>query len=156
MSKEIIEGAAAPDFTAPCDGGETLQLSSLKGKNIVLYFYPRDDTPGCTKESSAFAQFQQRFTDRNTVIIGVSKDSVAKHDKFKSKYNLPFNLVSDEGGSICESYGVWQEKKNYGRTYMGISRSTFLIDEKGDVRKIWRKVRVTDHVEAVLTAVEEL
>jgi len=156
VSKEIIEGAPALDFTAPCDGGETLQLSSLKGRNIVLYFYPRDDTPGCTKESCEFAQYQQRFTDRNTVIIGVSKDSVAKHDKFISKYNLPFKLVSDEDGTICESYSVWQEKKNYGRTYMGISRSTFLIDDNGYVRKIWRKVRVTGHVEAVLTAVEEL
>lgn len=156
MSKEISEGTKAIDFDAPCDGGGSLKLSSLKGKKVVLYFYPKDDTPGCTKESCEFAQFQQRFADRNAEIVGVSKDSVARHDKFKSKYNLPFTLVSDEDGTICEEYGVWQEKKNYGRTYMGISRSTFLIDEKGKVVKIWRKVRVTGHVEAVLTALDEL
>lgn len=156
MSKEVSEGTKAIDFDAPTDGGGTLKLSSLKGKNVVLYFYPKDDTPGCTKESCEFAQFQQRFSDRNTEIVGVSKDSVARHDKFKSKYNLPFTLVSDEDGTICEDYGVWQEKKNYGRTYMGISRSTFLIDEKGKTVKIWRKVRVTGHVEAVLTALDEL
>jgi peroxiredoxin Q/BCP len=156
VSQEISEGAPAPDFNAACDGGGMFKLSSLKGKNVVLYFYPKDDTPGCTKESCEFAQFEQRFSDRNAEIVGVSKDSVARHDNFKSKYNLPFTLVSDEDGAICEDYGVWQEKKNYGRTYMGISRSTFLIDADGKVAKIWRKVRVTGHVEAVMTALDEL
>ncbi len=153
---EVSEGSTAIDFDAPSDGGGTLKLSSLRGKNVVLYFYPKDDTPGCTKESCEFAQFQQRFADRNAEIVGVSKDSVARHDKFKSKYNLPFTLVSDADGTICEDYGVWQEKKNYGRTYMGISRSTFLINENGKVAKIWRKVRVTGHVEAVMAALDEL
>jgi peroxiredoxin Q/BCP len=156
MSTEIKEGSTAPDFNAARDGGGKFKLSSLKGKHVVLYFYPKDDTPGCTKESCEFAQFQQRFADRNAEIIGVSKDSIARHDKFKSKYSLPFTLVSDEDGAICEAYGVWQEKKNYGRTYMGISRSTFLIDEQGKVAKIWRKVRVTGHVEAVMNALDEI
>ncbi len=156
MSKEVNEGGKAPDFDAPCDGGGTLKLLSLKGSKVVLYFYPKDDTPGCIQESCEFAQFQQRFADRNTKIVGVSKDSVTRHDKFKSKYNLPFTLVSDEGGTICEDYGVWQEKKNFGRTYMGISRSTFLIDANGNVVKVWRKIRVSGHVEAVMAALDEL
>lgn len=156
MSKDIVEGSKAPDFEAATDGGGKLKLSSLKGKHVVLYFYPKDDTPGCTKESCGFAETHQDFIDKNAVIVGLSKDSVARHDNFKSKYGLPFTLVSDEDGEICEAYGTWVEKKNYGRTYMGIERATFLIDEKGCVRKLWRKVKVDGHVEAVMRALADL
>ncbi len=156
MSKEVTEGVKAPDFKAATDGGGSLKLSSLKGKHVVLYFYPKDDTPGCTKESCGFAETHGEFTGKGAEIVGVSKDSVARHDKFKSKYDLPFTLVSDEDGAICDAYGVWKEKKNYGRTYMGIERSTFLIDKKGKVAKLWRKVKVNGHVEAVMDALDEL
>ena len=156
MSKEVTEGAKAPEFKAVTDGGGCLKLSSLKGKHVVLYFYPKDDTPGCTKESCGFAENYGDFTGKGAEIVGVSKDSVARHDKFKAKYDLPFTLVSDEDGAICEAYGVWKEKKNYGRTYMGIERSTFLIDKKGKVAKVWRKVKVNGHVEAVKDALDAL
>ena len=156
MSKEVTEGVKAPDFKAATDGGGSLKLSSLKGKHVVLYFYPKDDTPGCTKESCGFAETHGEFTGKGAEIVGVSKDSVARHDKFKSKYDLPFTLGSDEDGAICDAYGVWKEKKNYGRTYMGIERSTFLIDKKGKVAKLWRKVKVNGHVEAVMDALDEL
>ena len=149
-------GDKAPGFLASTDGNRTISLKDLRGKKVVQYFYPKDMTPSCTTEACGFRDAHPEFFKINAEIIGVSKDTVKKHDKFKEKCELPFALASDEDGEVCEAYGVWQEKKNYGRTYMGISRSTFLIDEKGDVRKIWRKVRVTDHVEAVLTAVEEL
>ncbi len=156
MSKEVAEGSQAPDFEAATDGGGRLKLSSLKGKNVVLYFYPKDDTPGCTKESCEFSDMHQEMADKSAEIIGVSKDSVARHDKFKSKYELPFTLVSDEDGAICEAYGTWVEKKNYGRTYMGIERSTFLIDGKGRILKVWRKVKVDGHVQAVMNALADL
>ena len=156
MSVDITEGSAAPDFEAPTDGGVSLKLSGLKGKKVVLYFYPKDDTPGCTKEACGFAENMPDFGEVDAEIIGVSKDSVARHDKFKAKYELPFTLVSDEDGAICEAYGTWVEKKNYGRTYMGIERATFLIDEEGVVRKVWRKVRVNGHVDAVLEAAKAL
>jgi peroxiredoxin Q/BCP len=156
MSKAINEGDKAPDFEAPTDGAGRLALSGLSGKKVVLYFYPKDDTPGCTKEACGFAEALADFSKLDAEVIGVSKDSVARHDKFKAKFNLPFTLVSDEDGAICEAYGTWAEKKNYGRTYLGIERSTFLIDEQGVVRKIWRKVRVNGHVEAVLEAVMAL
>ncbi len=152
MTSEIKAGVEAPDFTAPTDGGDTLTLSSLRGKAVVLYFYPRDDTPGCTKEAQGFTEALPRFAEADVEIVGVSKDSVAKHDKFKAKYGLPFTLVSDESGNICERYGVWVEKKNYGKTYMGIERATFLIGPDGVVRTVWRKVRVPGHVDAVLDA----
>ena len=156
MTAEITEGSKAPDFDAPTDGGGSLKLSALKGKKVVLYFYPKDDTPGCTKESCGFAETSPDFGKVDAEIVGVSKDSVARHDKFKAKYDLPFTLVSDEDGAICEAYGTWVEKKNYGRTYMGIERSTFLIDETGLVRKVWRKVKVNGHVDAVLEAAKAL
>jgi peroxiredoxin Q/BCP len=145
-------GDKAPDFNAPTDGGESLKLSSLKGKNVILYFYPKDDTPGCTKEACGFRDTMDQLADANTVVVGVSKDSVKRHDNFKAKYDLNFQLVSDEDGAICEAYGVWVEKMNYGRTYMGIERATFLIDAKGKISQIWRKVRVKGHVEAVAEA----
>jgi len=145
-------GDKAPDFNAPTDNGGNLKLSTLKGKNIILYFYPKDDTPGCTKEACGFRDTMNQLTDDNTVVVGVSRDSVKRHDKFKAKCDLNFQLVSDEDGAICEAYGVWVEKMNYGRTYMGIERSTFLIDAKGKISQVWRKVRVKDHVEAVAQA----
>lgn len=148
MSVEI--GQAAPDFTVPKDGGGDVSLSGLKGKKVVLYFYPKDDTPGCTKEACGFRDSMPDFSGLNAEIIGVSKDTVAKHDKFKAKYDLPFTLASDESGDLCESYGTWVEKNMYGRKYMGIERSTFLIDGNGVVRGIWRKVKVAGHVEEVL------
>ena len=143
-------GDKAPDFDMPTDGGGRIALSELKGRKIVLYFYPKDDTPGCTTEACGFRDAMPDFSKVNASIIGVSKDSVKRHDNFKAKYALPFTLASDEDGSVCEAYGVWVLKKNYGREYMGIERSTFLIDEDGVVQGVWRKVRVKGHVDAVL------
>lgn len=152
----IETGKVAPDFTAPTDGGGKLNLKSLRGKAVVLYFYPKDDTPGCTKEAIAFTEQIKAFEKAGATIIGVSKDTVAKHDKFRDKHGLKVTLVSDEDGKICEKYGVWVEKNMYGRKYMGIERATFLIDAKGKVRNIWRKVKVAGHSDAVLEAVKEL
>ncbi|MBC6440391.1 MAG: thioredoxin-dependent thiol peroxidase [Rhodospirillales bacterium] len=149
-------GDDASDFEAPTDGGGSLSLSSLKGKNVVLYFYPKDDTPGCTKEACCFRDNMADLADAGTVVVGVSKDSVKRHDNFKAKYELNFQLVSDEDGSICEAYGVWVEKKNYGRTYMGIERATFLISADGKIAEVWRKVRVNGHVDAVTKAAKAL
>ena len=123
---------------------------------MVLYFYPKDDTPGCTKEACGFQESLPNFSKLDAAIIGVSKDSITRHKNFKSKYGLNFTLGSDEDGSVCESYGVWKEKKNYGRTYMGIERSTFLIDGKGVIRNVWRKVKVNGHVDEVLEAAKAL
>lgn len=142
----------APDFSLPTDGGGSTSLKALKGRKLVLYFYPKDDTPGCTTEACGFRDALPDFSKTGAEIIGVSKDSVARHDKFKAKYDLPFTLIADEDGTLCEAYGVWQEKKNYGKTYMGIVRSTFLIDEKGVVAAVWRNLRVKGHVEKVLEA----
>ncbi|MEM9287670.1 MAG: thioredoxin-dependent thiol peroxidase [Pseudomonadota bacterium] len=149
-------GDTAPDFTLPGDSGKTITLSDLKGKNVVVYFYPKDDTPGCTKEAIAFTQNKADFDALDTVIIGVSKDTVAKHDKFKAKHDLSVDLASDEEGGMIEDYGVWVEKKMYGKTYMGIERATYLIDKKGTVRNVWRKVKVPGHVDAVLDAAKAL
>lgn len=152
----VEEGKKAPDFNLPTDGGGSLKLSSLKGRNVVLYFYPKDDTPGCTKEACGFRDALPDFSKLDAEIIGASKDSPAKHDKFKAKYELPFTLVSDEEGKMIEAYGSWVEKNMYGRKYMGIDRSTFLIDTKGVICRIWRKVKVKDHVAEVKAALEEL
>lgn len=152
----IKEGAKAPSFSLPTDGGGKLSLKDLKGKNVILYFYPKDSTPGCTTEACDFRDALPDFSKADAAIIGVSKDSVKRHDNFKAKNELNFPLVSDEDGEVCEKYETWVEKKNYGRTYMGIERSTFLIDGKGVIRKIWRKVRVKGHVDEVLAAVREL
>ncbi len=149
-------GDKAPNFKMPTDGGGEVSLKGLKGRKFVLYFYPKDDTPGCTKEACGFRDALPDFSAIDAEIIGVSKDSVAKHDKFKAKYELPFALASDEDGSVCEAYGTWVEKSMYGRKYMGIDRATFLIDEKGVIRGAWRKVKVPGHVEAVLEAAQEL
>jgi peroxiredoxin len=154
MSLEI--GQPAPDVSLPADGGGHVALSDLKGRAVVLYFYPKDDTSGCTKEALAFKDALGDFEAAGAVIVGVSKDPVSKHDKFKAKYDLPFALASDAEGDVCERYGVWKEKSMYGKTYMGIERTTVLIDAQGVVRQIWRKVKVPGHAEAVLDAVRAL
>lgn len=151
MSLDI--GAKAPDFTLPTDGNGSVTLAKLKGKKVVLYFYPKDDTSGCTAEACAFRDMFPRFKKMDATVIGISRDSVAKHDKFKKKYELPFTLASDEEGKVTEKYGVWVEKSMYGRKYMGIERATFLIDEKGVIQQIWHKVKVPGHADEVLAAV---
>ncbi|MEO1067377.1 MAG: thioredoxin-dependent thiol peroxidase [Pseudomonadota bacterium] len=148
------EGDLAPDFTLPGDGGETIKLSAFKGKKVVLYFYPKDDTPGCTKEAIGFSEMKAQFEDAGAVIIGMSPDSAKKHDKFIAKHDLKISLAADEEKEALEAYGVWVEKSMYGKTYMGVERSTFLIDEDGKIAKAWRKVKVPGHVEAVLEAVK--
>lgn len=149
-------GDKAPDFSMATDGGGTVTLTDLKGKKVVLYFYPKDDTPGCTKEACAFRDAMPDFSGIDAEIIGVSKDPVSKHDKFKAKHNLPFTLASDEESDVCERFGVWVEKNMYGKKYMGIERATFLIDGDGVVRNVWRKVKVPGHAQAVLEAVRAL
>ena len=149
-------GKKAPAFTMPTDGSGKVSLKDLKGQKVVLYFYPKDDTPGCTKEACGFRDNLSDFSKVDAVVIGVSKDSVARHDKFKAKYDLPFTLAADEDGKVCEAYGTWIEKSLYGRKYMGIDRATFLIDEKGVIRGEWRKVKVKGHVEEVLEAAQAL
>lgn len=149
-------GDNAPDFSLPANGGVTLSLEALKGKNVVLYFYPKDDTPGCTTEAKDFTAMASDFAATDTAIVGVSKDTVTKHDKFIAKHDLKVDLVSDEEGNMIEDYGVWVEKNMYGRKYMGIERATYLIDGEGVIRQIWRKVRVKGHAEAVLEATKAL
>lgn len=149
-------GDTAPDFTLPADDGHDLTLSRFRGRKVVLYFYPKDDTSGCTAESCAFRDHKKDFEKLDAQVIGISKDNVASHKKFKAKYDLNFPLVSDEKVEACEAYGVWIEKSMYGRKYMGIDRSTFLIDEQGKIAAVWRKVKVTGHVEEVAAALKEL
>ncbi|MEO1364775.1 MAG: peroxiredoxin [Pseudomonadota bacterium] len=146
----------APDFTLPQGDGTDVTLSALQGGPVVLYFYPRDDTPGCTKEAIAFSEHLSAFAAAGASVFGVSKDSVASHAKFATKKDLSVPLLSDEHGSVCEDYGVWKEKNMYGKKYMGIERTTFLIDANGDVAMIWPKVKVPGHAEAVLAAVQAL
>jgi peroxiredoxin Q/BCP len=150
----IEPGSTAPDFTLPRDGGGTVSLAEMRGKQVVLYFYPRDDTPGCTKEGIAFSEAIEDFAAAGAVVIGVSKDTAAKHDKFIAKHDLKVILASDAEGSTCEDYGVWVEKNMYGKKSMGIERATFLIDPEGVVKRVWRKVKVPGHSEAVLEAVQ--
>jgi peroxiredoxin Q/BCP len=152
----VAVGKKAPDFTAPTDGGKSLKLSELRGKPVVLYFYPKDDTPGCTTEACGFRDAAPEFKKLKAQVIGVSRDSVARHDKFKTKYGLTFPLVSDEDGKICEKYGTWIEKSLYGRKYMGVDRATFLIDKDGVVRNVWNKVKVAGHVDEVREALKAL
>ncbi len=146
----------APEFTLPRDGGGHVTLSDLRGNAVILFFYPRDDTPGCTKESIGFSEQLQAFADAGAKVFGISRDSVAKHDKFVAKHNLTTPLLSDEGSTVCEDYGVWVEKNMYGKKSMGIERSTFLIDADGKIARVWRKVKVPGHVEEVLEAVRAL
>ena len=149
-------GNQAPDFTLPTDNNGEISLSSLKGKYVVLYFYPKDSTPGCTIESCAFRDALPAFETLNASIIGLSKCSVTKHDKFVGKYDLNFPLASDENGSVCEAYGTWKEKNLYGKKYLGIERSTFLIDPEGKIAAIWRKVKVKGHVADVQNTLNEI
>ena len=147
-------GDVAPDFTLPTDGGGEITLSSMRGKKVVLYFYPKDDTSGCTKEACDFREKISEFEKAGVVVLGMSPDGVKKHDKFKAKYDLPFSLVADEEKTALEAYGVWVEKSMYGRKYMGVERSTFLIDADGSIQSVWRKVKVPGHVDAVLDALQ--
>lgn len=152
----LEEGQKAPNFKLKTDGDGEISLAKLKGKVAVVYFYPKDDTPGCTTEAIAFSDLKPQFDKCGAVLIGVSKDTVQRHDNFKKKYDLKIQLASDEEGQMVADYGVWIKKINYGREYMGIDRSTFLIDAKGVIRKIWRKVKVKGHAEHVLEAVRAL
>lgn len=152
MAKFINPGDPAPDFDLPRNGGGSLSLKALEGTAVVLYFYPKDDTPGCTTEAVEFTSALAKFKRAGTTVVGVSKDTVARHDKFVAKHGLKVALVSDEKGGTLENYGVWVEKTNYGRKYMGIERATFLIDRHGKIARVWRKVRVKGHVDQVLEA----
>ncbi|HEY3268224.1 MAG TPA: thioredoxin-dependent thiol peroxidase [Armatimonadota bacterium] len=148
-------GDQAPDFTLPAvtrEGEETVQLSALQGRKVILYFYPKDDTPGCTKEACGFRDLAADFAAKGAAIYGISPDTSASHAKFINKFSLPFPLLADADKAVCEAYGVWTEKKNYGKTYMGVERTTFLIDETGRIARIWPKVKVEGHVDAVLEA----
>lgn len=155
MSK-IALGKKVPDFRLPATGGQEIRLAALKGSNVVLYFYPKDSTPGCTLEGQDFRDQHARFKRQNTVILGVSRDSLAAHEKFKEKQNFPFELLSDAEEKVCRLFDVIKEKNMYGKKVMGIERSTFLIDAAGVLRAEWRKVKVPGHVDEVLAAVKSL
>ena len=152
--KELVVGDVAPDFELPASSGKNVKLSSLRGKRVVLYFYPADDTPGCTREACAFRDNLPKFDGMDAVVLGVSSDSLESHAKFISKYSLNFTLLSDEGLLAHKKYGTWKEKNNYGRTYMGTERSTFVIGPDGRIKKIFRKVKVDGHEAEVLAALE--
>jgi thioredoxin-dependent peroxiredoxin len=156
MAKELAEGDQAPDFDLPTDGGGRAHLTKLKGKQVVVYFYPKDDTSGCTAEAIAFNGLRANFTAAGATVIGVSPDNAVSHDKFKSKYDLEIPLAADPDRSAIEAYGVWKEKSMYGRKYFGVERSTFLIDREGRIAKIWRKVKVPGHADEVLAATKAL
>ncbi|MFT9062413.1 MAG: thioredoxin-dependent thiol peroxidase [Acetobacter persici] len=153
---DLKEGDNAPDFQMDASRGRTVSLAALKGKPFVLYFYPKADTPGCTKEACGFSEALGQFEGAGLTIIGVSRDPVKKLDKFAEKYDLTFPLASDEAGRVTEAYGVWVEKSLYGKTYMGIDRATFLIGADGKIARIWKKVKVPGHVDAVLEAAKDL
>lgn len=152
---QLKEGSKAPAIDLPADGGGRFRLADYKGKKLVVYFYPKDDTSGCTKESCSFSENIKSFEKLGVAIVGISKDSVKSHDKFKAKYDLQFPLASDEEDDVCERYGVWVEKSMYGRKYMGIERTTFLVDENGVIARIWPKVKVEGHTEEILAALKE-
>ena len=149
-------GEKAPDFDLPTYPNARLSLKNLKGKNVVLYFYPKDMTPGCTTQAEDFRDRVEKFERINTLVIGASKDSPKRHETFKAKFQLNFQLIADEDGALCEAYGVWQKKKFMGREFMGIIRTTFLIDSVGVIRNVWPKVKVKGHAKAVLTAASDL
>ncbi len=149
----LSRGDAAPDFTLPRDGGGTITLSALRPAQVVLYFYPKDDTPGCTTEALDFTRLAAEFEAAGAVVVGISKDGVAAHDRFCRKHGLGVILASDEGGDTCERYGVWGEKSLYGRIFMGIGRTTFLVDGTGRIARVWPKVKVAGHAAEVLAAV---
>ena len=150
----ISIGDKVPEFNASVDGGTQFTIADAIGKNLILYFYPKDDTPGCTKEAIEFSEKFDAFNEHKTIILGVSRDSTKKHDKFICKYDLRNHLISDEDGSLCEAFGTWVEKKMYGKSYMGIERATFLINPKGEIAHIWRRVKVPGHVEDVLATIK--
>lgn len=152
----IATGTAAPDFTLPRDGGGMVTLSALRPQKVVLFFYPKDDTPGCTTEALDFTRLADDFLAAGAVVVGISKDSVKAHDKFCKKYQLGVILASDEGATTCEDYGTWAEKSMYGKSYMGIARTTVLIDSRGQVAKVWSAVKVEGHAAEVLDAVRTL
>lgn len=152
-AKALNPGDPAPNFDLPAAGGGRVSLAGFKGKRVVLYFYPKDDTAGCTREALDFTEKADDFAEAKTVVVGVSRDSVASHDKFAAKRGLEVLLASDEDGKVCNSYGVWVEKSMYGRKYMGVERATFFINKKGQIEQVWRKVRVPGHVEDVLRQV---
>jgi len=156
MTAKLEPGKKAPSFDLPSDGDGRIKLSALKGHKVVLYFYPKDDTSGCTQEAIDFNGLRKQFEKANTVIIGVSPDSVKSHDKFKAKHELDFDLVSDESKTMLEAYGVWVEKSMYGRKYMGVERTTVLIDDAGKIAQVWNKVKVPGHAKEVLAAAKEL
>lgn len=153
---ELSEGQHAPNFELPTNNGGSVKLSALQGAPVIVYFYPKDNTPGCTTEALDFTALKSEFDALDATIIGISPDSVRKHDNFVAKHNLGILLAADEEKEAIEAFGVWVEKKNYGRTYMGVERSTFLIAADGTLSKIWRKVRVRDHAQSVLDATKEL
>jgi peroxiredoxin Q/BCP len=155
-AKDLKVGDKAPAFTLPADGGDKVSLSGLKGKAVVLYFYPKDDTSGCTAQAIQFTNSAKAFKVAGATVVGISKDSAASHDKFKAKHGLSLTLAADEDTEVAKAYGVWVEKSMYGRRYMGMERATFLIDGKGVIRHIWRKVKVPGHATAVLAAVQAL
>ena len=154
MNDELKVGDKAPDFSLPSGAGQTITLKSLRGKQVVLYFYPKDDTPGCTKEACSFRDEITQIKKAHAVVLGVSTDGLASHQKFSKKYGLPFALLSDEGLGVAKSHGVYKQKSMYGRTYWGIERSTFVVDETGKLAAIFRKVKVDGHVEQVMTALK--
>ncbi len=148
----LKEGDPAPEISLDTDSGDHFQLSSLRGKNVILYFYPKADTPGCTKEACAFRDDSEKFTKANTIIVGVSPDPSKAQARFKNKFDLPFTLLADVDHKACEAYGVWTEKSMYGKKYMGVERATFVIDPSGKIKKIFPKVKVDGHAEEVLAA----
>lgn len=152
----LQDGDAAPEFKLPRDGGGEVSLGDFKGQKLVLYAYPKDDTPGCTQEAIAFNRLRAEFAACGTQIVGVSPDPAKKHDRFKQKHDLALTLLADESQALAEAYGIWVEKSMYGRTYMGIERATFLIDGEGRIARIWRKVKVEGHAEEVLAAAQAL
>lgn len=156
MKKTLGQGDYAPDFTLDADNGAQVTLTELRGKNVVVYFYPKDDTPGCTTEAQEFTRLADQFEYCDTVVIGISKDDVATHCKFRDKYGLKVLLAADTHGTVCEAYDSWVEKNNYGKKYMGIDRSTFLIDKNGVIKKAWRKVKANGHAQEVLEAAQRL
>jgi len=156
MAVELIVGDRAPDFSMPTDEGDTVSLSAHSGKIVVLYFYPKDDTSGCTSQALSFSADADAFAKAGAIVIGVSRDTVDSHAKFRKKHDLTIKLASDAAGAVTEAYGVWVEKSMYGRKYFGIERSTFIIDRDSKIRSVWRKVKVPGHVESVLKTVKSM
>ena len=156
MADFLEPGAQAPDFTLTADDGKQVKLSALRGKRVILYFYPRDDTPGCTCEAQSFRDHKAPLQKLRATVVGVSPDSAASHEKFRDKHQINFPLLADEGHEVAETFGAWRQKTRFGKTAMGIQRSTYLIDEQGVVRKVWKNVKVDGHSEQVLKALKEL